>query len=251
MNTGRISSAVVSGAGRLAIAGMALLCGIVAALTLNLPALSGRVVSAKFDNDRISFAVNVTSHPQIQDYRFAYAQLRDHSTSIMANTLTHVPAQAGDFLTMASSENALGRITGEVALVPGFAARFPAVGTIHVEVFGYNVAGSTVSLGLSNPLNLTTTKSELKAFNNIFNPAKGDKTTAKFDVQSGGRVTIKLYSMSGALIATLFDGEVESGKGSVDWSGRNLSGSVVASGIYLLRMEGPGISKTQKIAIVK
>ena len=214
-------------------------------------ALSGRVVSAKFDNDRISFAVNVTSHPQIQDYRFAYAQLRDHSTSIMANTLTHVPAQAGDFLTMASSENALGRITGEVALVPGFAARFPAVGTIHVEVFGYNVAGSTVSLGLSNPLNLTTTKSELKAFNNIFNPAKGDKTTAKFDVQSGGRVTIKLYSMSGALIATLFDGEVESGKGSVDWSGRNLSGSVVASGIYLLRMEGPGISKTQKIAIVK
>lgn len=214
-------------------------------------ALSGGIVSAKFDNDRISFRVNVTSHPQIQDYRFAYAQLRDHSLSVLGNTLTHVPAQAGDYLTMVSSESALGRITGEVALVPGFAARFPAVGTIHVEVFGYNVAGSTVSLGLSNPLNLTTTKTELKAFNNVFNPARGDKTTAKFDVQTTGRVTIKLYTMNGTLVATLFDGEAPAGKGSVDWSGRNLSGSVVASGIYLLHMEGPGISKTQKIAIVK
>ena len=44
MNSGRIASVVASGAGRLAIAGMALLCGITAAFTLNLPALSGRVV---------------------------------------------------------------------------------------------------------------------------------------------------------------------------------------------------------------
>ena len=44
MNTGRIASAFASGGCRLAIAGMALLCTIVAALALTLPALSGRVV---------------------------------------------------------------------------------------------------------------------------------------------------------------------------------------------------------------
>ena len=44
MNTGRIASAFASGGCRLAIAGIALLCTVVAALTLNLPALSGRVV---------------------------------------------------------------------------------------------------------------------------------------------------------------------------------------------------------------
>jgi uncharacterized protein len=44
MIMGRIASAFASGGCRLAIAGMALLCGIVAAFTLNLPALSGRVV---------------------------------------------------------------------------------------------------------------------------------------------------------------------------------------------------------------
>jgi uncharacterized protein len=44
MNTGRISSVFGGGAGRLAIAGLALLCAIGAALALNLPALTGRVV---------------------------------------------------------------------------------------------------------------------------------------------------------------------------------------------------------------
>ncbi|MBI3703068.1 MAG: TPM domain-containing protein [Rhizobiales bacterium] len=44
MNTGRIASAFASGGCRLAIAGIALLCGIAAAFTLNLPALTGRVV---------------------------------------------------------------------------------------------------------------------------------------------------------------------------------------------------------------
>ncbi len=44
MNTGRISVAFASGGRRLAIAGVALLCTIIAASTLNLPTLSGRVV---------------------------------------------------------------------------------------------------------------------------------------------------------------------------------------------------------------
>jgi hypothetical protein len=37
----------------------------------------------------------------------------------------------------------------------------------------------------------------------------------------------------------------------VDWFGRNLSGNRVASGVYLLHMVAPGISKTQKIVVVK
>jgi uncharacterized protein len=44
MNAGRISSACASGERRLAIAGVALLCTIVAVFALNLPELSGRVV---------------------------------------------------------------------------------------------------------------------------------------------------------------------------------------------------------------
>ncbi len=215
------------------------------------PALQGSIVGAVFDNDTISFDVNVTTFVSNQDWRFSSVQLRDHSYNILSNTQLHIPAVVGDFLTFLSSANALGHITGSVKLAPGFAARYPASGTVHLEVFGYNVHGSTSSLGMSNGLNLTASATELTAYNNVFNPAHGQKTTIKYATLEAGRVTIKLYTVTGTYIATLFDEDAPAGRGTMDWDGRNVTGSVVASGIYLLRIDAPGIHKTQKIAIIK
>ena len=64
-------------------------------------------------------------------------------------------------------------------------------------------------------------------------------------------MTLKLYTLSGALVGTLFDGDVPAGKGSVDWFGNNSAGNRVASGVYLVHMAGPGVDKTQKIVVVK
>lgn len=214
-------------------------------------ALSGSIVSASFDNDTISFEVNVTTFVSTQDWRFSSAQLRDHAFNVLSNTQLHQPALPGDFVTFLSSSNGSGYIRGSVRLVSGFAARYPAAGTVHLEVFGYNVYGSTASLGMSNPINLTAQLAELTAYNNVFNPARGQKTTIKYSTLEPGRVVIKLYTVTGTYISTLVDADMPAGRGTLDWDGRNLSGSVVASGIYLLRIDAPGIHKTQKVAIVK
>ena len=215
-------------------------------------ALGGALVTAKFDQDTIGFTVNTSSFVSNQDWRFAYAQLRNQSNWVMPNTVTHVPPLATDFLTFVSSQNAYGQITGSAQLVTGFASRFPSVGTIELEVFAYDVHGSTSSMGISNALNLSdNNQTELKAFNNLFNPLKGEKATVKYAVSSPGHVTIKLYTETGRLVLTLFDGDVTAGKGSVDWGGQNKSGVSVASGIYIVRAVGPGLNTTQKIAVIK
>ena len=217
-------------------------------------ALSSSLVSAKFDRDTISFTVNSSTFISNQDWRFSYAQLRDQSGAVMPNTLTNVPplpVTAG-FLAFVSSSNAYGQITGSVQLVNGFAARFPSVGTVGLEVFAYDVHGSTSSMGVSNKLNLSDAgQSELTAYNNLFNPLTGRKSTVKYAVASPGHVTIKLYTETGRLVATLFDGDVLPGKGSVDWNGMNSAGRVVASGIYVVHAVGPGLDTTQKIAVIK
>lgn len=224
-------------------------------------AVSGSIVSASFDNDLISFTVDVSSFISNQDWRFAFAQLRDESYSPLLNTVTHVPAAVGDYLTMVSSANANGVISGSVRLAPGFAARFPAAGTVHLEVFGYNVLASTIpafvvngsstSLGLSNPLNLTASKTELTAYNNLLTPGSGQKAVIKYAVSGPGRLTVKLYTVTGRFVQTLYDGETTGGKGTVTWDGRNNLGSVVASGVYVVRGHGPGLDTTQKIVVVK
>ena len=62
-------------------------------------------------------------------------------------------------------------------------------------------------------------------------------------------------------MSTVYDGDGCSGqaagqgaacKGSVDWNGRNSAGHLVASGIYVLRLEVDGsVRATQKVAVVK
>jgi len=232
-------------------------------------ALAGGVAIRSFDNDIISFTVNVSTLgvAQTPNFTFAYAQLRDHNQSALAETRTDAP---GGYLTLVSSSAAGAAISGQLQLqqalgpsrnLQGFSTRYPAVGTVYLEVFGYNpyslsshpvVAGSTVSLGLSGPINLTANASALTAYNNIFNPALGQKATIRYELQTAGHVTLKLYTLNGNLVATLLDADEPAGKGnSVDWDGSNRAGVRVASGIYLLHMRAPGISKTQKIVVVK
>ncbi len=234
-------------------------------LTFSYPmssALAGSIVSAAVDRDLISFNVHVTTFPQQQDYRFSYAQLRDHDEVVIPNTQTSSLLSPSGYLTLVSSQNAGGVISGTVRLQNGFAAAHPSLGTVYLEVFGYNVAGgqdpndfnafgSTVSLGLSNVMSLTTNLSDAKAYNNVFNPARGEHATIRWDVQSAGHLRMRLYTLNGTFIETLMDQDVSAGKGAVDWLGRNFAGSNVASGIYLLRIEGPGVDKTIKVAVVK
>ncbi len=224
-------------------------------------ALSANVVSAVVNQDLISFQVAIASnvsasqlgstvHLQTPQYSFAYAELLDQSQNVLPNTQTS-PALSSNYLTLVSSTNTNGQISGSVQIQNSFSSRFPAVGTVYLEVFGYNIAGSTVSMGLSGPLSLGVSQTDASAWNNLFNPLKGQEATIKYQIQQAGHVTIKAYTMNGEEVATLFDGNVAAGSGSVTWNGKNLRSYVVASGIYLVRVTGPGLSKILKVAVVK
>ncbi|MBI5624836.1 MAG: T9SS type A sorting domain-containing protein [Elusimicrobia bacterium] len=223
-------------------------------LELSIPrakALAAAIVTAAMDNDVISFEASVTTHVSVQPYRFAYAQLRNHVLDVVPETLAVPGSGASTYLAWVSSHNALGKISGQVRLNGAFGSRFPAVGTVHLEVFAYGVTGSTISVGLSGPLNLSSNQSKLTAFNSVFNPLKGGKTTIKYEVPTAGRTTLKLFTVDGTLVATLFDDTAPGGKGTLDWSGRNMNGKPVSSGIYLLELKAPGVRQTQKIVVVK
>lgn len=217
-------------------------------------AFGAAIVTAQLDGDVIRYDIDVTSWPHTQDWSYSHARLLDHNQVPIAGAVTD--GTAGSYLAdVAPATNALGRITGQVRLQNNFSQRYPSLGTVHLEVFGKNVfyaiTGSTASLGTSNALNLTTNSVEVKAWNNVFDPTRGQKTTIKYDVRQSGNLRVRLYTMSGKFVSTLFDGPVPAGKGTFDWNGRNFVGSTVASGIYLVRIDGPGLQKTMKIAVVK
>jgi hypothetical protein len=83
---------------------------------------------------------------------------------------------------------------------------------------------------------------------NPFNPT----TTIRYDVPlGGGKVTLKVYDVSGRIVQTLVDAVQSAGQKTARWIGTNERGERVATGIYFYRMEAAGFVKTRKMVLLR
>jgi len=82
---------------------------------------------------------------------------------------------------------------------------------------------------------------------NPFNP----QTRVSFDLPRDGRATLRVYDVSGRLVRTLVDGDLPAGEHFVTWSGDDEAGRGVATGTYLLRLRHSGVSKVQRVTLMK
>ncbi len=82
---------------------------------------------------------------------------------------------------------------------------------------------------------------------NPFNPT----TTIRFSVPEKNNVTISVFNALGEEIRTLFFGQVERGTYSIKWDGKDNSGSLLSSGMYLYKMTAGEFSKSRKMMLIK
>jgi hypothetical protein len=95
---------------------------------------------------------------------------------------------------------------------------------------------------------IPTTYELSQNFPNPFNPA----TTIRYGLSKAERVTLKIYNLLGAEVATLVDNEPKAaGYHAAIWDGRDKNGKVVASGVYVYRLQAGSFSSTKKLALIK
>ena len=121
-----------------------------------------------------------------------------------------------------------------------FAARTDALDEV-LRYFGRIAPGSGTSVD-DMPRVLTS-----RVWPNPFNP----KTTLEYGVPRAGRVVIKLFDVRGQLIRTLVDAHVDAGVYQQEWNGKDDSGATVASGVYFAETRSGGVSKVEKLALVR
>jgi len=138
--------------------------------------------------------------------------------------------------------------------------------TIYLQVLGKlrtNVSGTStdyrtqygiVSLGISNPIrNSVTSGKQIYIKNAVFNPEDGTKAKITLAPSSSGKIKVQIFTVDGLLVKTLKDDDISASMPDVlEWDGTNQSGNTVASGLYLLRIDGAGIDKqVKKLVVVK
>ncbi len=82
---------------------------------------------------------------------------------------------------------------------------------------------------------------------NPFNPT----TTIKFSLPEQQRVKLEVFDIVGKLVTTIVDKDLAPGKYDVLWEGKDRSGAVVTSGVYLYRLQAGSYSALKKMLLVK
>jgi hypothetical protein len=84
-------------------------------------------------------------------------------------------------------------------------------------------------------------------FPNPFNPV----TRIEFDLSHAMLVTVKIYDVSGRLVADVVSRSFEGGPHQVDWDGTDRNGRPVGSGIYFCKLSAGGQTITRKMTLLK
>ena len=85
-------------------------------------------------------------------------------------------------------------------------------------------------------------------FPNPFNPV----TTIRYGLPKAERVTLKIYDLLGAEVATLVNDELKvAGYHAAIWDGINGAGKKVVSGVYFIRLRAGSFVQTKKMLLVE
>jgi hypothetical protein len=87
----------------------------------------------------------------------------------------------------------------------------------------------------------------LPCYPNPFNPT----TTIAFDVPRQSHVVLRVLDITGRMVGTVLDRQMEPGTHRLVWDGRSSEGTELASGVYFLRLEVGDFVATRKMVLLK
>lgn len=78
-----------------------------------------------------------------------------------------------------------------------------------------------------------------------------NSTTVSFSLQQQQKVSIQVFDLEGRLIKTLVNEQMPAGVHQITWNATNESGSMIANGIYYLKLNAGNYSETKKLSVIK
>jgi FlgD Ig-like domain len=125
-------------------------------------------------------------------------------------------------------------------------------GVVVGEMVGWNE--STIRTWIESSLTgISENTKEFKPIENFSiapNPAK-TVTSIKFSLTKSEHVVSCIYSCSGKLVKTLFDGNLPAGINCLNWNLRDNAGNTVANGVYIYELITATGSVRTKVSVLK
>ncbi|OVE76101.1 hypothetical protein BVX98_06375 [bacterium F11] len=162
---------------------------------------------------------------------------------IFATTPTVTLTKTGETSITGTSINR----TSDQTILATFDTNDKALGFWDIVVTNSNGRSAT----LSSALQISFSAATIVLTDNLFRPLKGESLSISVTIFQEGQTILRIYTFNGRLVKTISNQTRSSGTFAETWDGTNDKGEVVASGTYLLYMEGPKLDKTKKVVVIK
>ncbi|MCK6558286.1 S8 family serine peptidase [bacterium] len=178
--------------------------------------------------------LQIESVPVLEDTTLSYVLIRRATGWLYTAELsafTHFDSAALDL--KISIQDQSGNVT-ELILEPAFAVgKFGTVVSVEEQPSDENSLPLAYRLYPSHP--------------NPFNPS----TVITFDLPRTGRVMLKIYDVLGRVVETLLDELVPAGRHKITWNAAGPNHRLLASGVYICRMEAENYTATRKLLLLR
>ncbi len=77
-----------------------------------------------------------------------------------------------------------------------------------------------------------------------------NSTIISFSLSQLEKISLKIFDITGRIVKTIADGEMQEGVQQIEWNATDEKGNVVDAGIYFLKLEIGNYSETKKLVIV-
>jgi hypothetical protein len=121
-----------------------------------------------------------------------------------------------------------------------------------------NFQSNNVNLSFNCGASVTNTKRieeigvpENRLSSKVFPNPFARSTTISFSIPKEGKVALKIYDLTGALIDVLTNEEMQSGVHELKWDASDVKGKLVPAGTYLLKIQVGKYSETKKLFVIK
>ena len=94
------------------------------------------------------------------------------------------------------------------------------------------------------------TPSAFKVYQNYPNPFNPE-TTIRYELSEAGRVSVRIYDITGREIRELFNGRQEAGAYELTWDARSDAGGIISSGVYIYAVTANGRTEARKMIYEK
>ena len=82
------------------------------------------------------------------------------------------------------------------------------------------------------------------------NPSRGD-VGVRFSLRTAGDVVVAVFDVAGRRVATIARGQFGAGPHEIRWDGRGNKGSLISTGVYWVRLEGPSERAAKRLVILR